>query len=137
MTMFAFHVSYKSSMISEVGIQWTNLTLASKAASTAGPNSRDHCALLMDEMLITNGIVYSVSQQKVYGLAELDIHSVKKEIYHDFYKMDSTGEVKDDLSTMAYFSDAADKLTGHVATGLTQVQINVLMQNLMLMLNSF
>ena len=124
-------------MISEVGIQWTNLTLASKSASTAGPNSRDHCALLMDEMLITNGIVYSVSQQKVYGLAELDVHNIKKEIYHDFFKMETTGEVKDDLSTMAYFSETADKLTGHVATGLTQVQIIVFLRNFILMLNSF
>lgn len=108
-------------MISEVGIQWTNLTLASKSATSAGPSSRDHCALLMDEMLITNGIVYSVSQQKVYGLAELDGHHIKKEIYHDLFKMDSESVAKEDLSTMAYFSDTADKLTGHVVTGLTQV----------------
>lgn len=124
--LFCFYVSYKSSMISEAGIQWTNLTLASKSASTAGPNSRDHCALLMDEMLITNGIVYSVSQQKVYGLAELDSHNIKKEIYHDFYNMDSSSEVKEDLSKMTYFSETADKLIGHVATGLTQVLISVL-----------
>jgi hypothetical protein len=55
-------------MVCEPGIQWDNLILASKSASGAGPGSSDHCALLMNEMIITSGIVYSVSQQKVYGL---------------------------------------------------------------------
>ena len=108
-------------MINEVGIQWKNLILASKMATTAGPRTRDHCAILMDEMLITNGIVYSVSQKKVYGLAELAGHNIKSEIYHDFYKMDSESGAKEDLSNMSYFNDTADKISGHQATGLTQV----------------
>ena len=79
----------------EVGIQWNNLSLASKAATDIGPHSKDYCALLMDEMIITNGIVYSVSQQKVYGLSELPCHTIKNQIYQDFYQMDSD-EVKID-----------------------------------------
>jgi hypothetical protein len=109
-------------MICDHGIQWNNLMFASKSASVAGSASRDHCALLMDEMIITNGIVYSVSQQKVYGLSELSGHNIKTEIYHDFYKMDSNGQTKEDLSKVSYFNDTAEKMEGYKATGLTQVK---------------
>ena len=104
-----------------MGIQWNNLAFASKAASDSGPHSRDHCALLMDEMIITNGIVYSVSQQKVYGLAELPCHVIKNQIYQDFYHMNSDDNKMDDISENKYFDSTAEKLNGYSATGLTQV----------------
>jgi hypothetical protein len=122
-------------MVCEPGIQWDNLILASKSASGAGPGTRDHCALLMDEMIITSGIVYSVSQQKVYGLSELAGHSIKTEIYHDFYKMDSQGDTNEDLSKMSYFNDIAEKLEGHKATGLTQVGSNLISLKLANLIN--
>ena len=87
---YIYYFRYKSNFSLEVGIQWNNIAFASKAASESGPNSRDHCALLMDEMIITNGIVYSVSQQKVYGLAELACHGIQNQIYQDFYKCTGT-----------------------------------------------
>ena len=104
-----------------MGIQWNNIAFASKAASESGPNSRDHCALLMDEMIITNGIVYSVSQQKVYGLAELACHGIKNQIYQDFYKMDSIDSEMEEISGNKYLETTTAKLSGHSATGLTQV----------------
>ena len=58
-----------------MGVQWYNILFATSAA--AGENIRNNCALLIDEMIITNGIVYSVSQQKVFGLAELGSHEIK------------------------------------------------------------
>ena len=75
----------------------------------------------MDEMIITNGIVYSVSQQKVYGLAELPSHGIINEIYSDFYGMNSDKPQSEDLSRMTYFDESSKKLIGHSATGLTQV----------------
>lgn len=75
----------------------------------------------MDEMIITNGIVYSVSQQKVYGLAELPTHGINIEIYSDFYGMNSEKPQSEDLSRMTYFDETSKKLSGHSATGLTQV----------------
>jgi 3-dehydroquinate dehydratase len=109
-------------MVCEPGIQWDNLIFASKSASGSGSGSRDHCALLMDEMIITSGIVYSVSQQEVYDLSELTGHNIKTVIYHDFHKMDSQDETNEDLSKMSYFNHTAEKLEGHKATGLTQVE---------------
>lgn len=75
----------------------------------------------MDEMIITNGIVYSVTQQKVFGLAELPRHAIKNEIYQNFYGMDSDTPHKDNISDFSYFNETATKLSGHTATGLTQV----------------
>ena len=81
----------------------------------------------MDEMIITNGIVYSVSQQKVYGLAELPSHGIINEIYNDFYGMNSDKPQSEDLSRMTYFDESSKKLIGHSATGLTQVtNINII-----------
>ena len=71
--------------------------------------------------MITNGIVYSVSQQKVYGLAELPSHGIINEIYSDFYGMNSDKPQSEDLSRMTYFDESSKKLNGHSATGLTQV----------------
>ena len=71
--------------------------------------------------MITNGIVYSVSQQKVYGLAELPSHGIINEIYSDFYGMNSDKPQSEDLSRMTYFDETSKKLSGHSATGLTQV----------------
>ena len=76
----------------------------------------------MDEMMITNGIVYSVSQQKVYGLAELPSHGINNEIYHDFHQMRSDKPKSQDLSRMTYFDETSIKLNCHSATGLTQVR---------------
>lgn len=80
--------------------------------------------------MITNGIVYSVSQQKVYGLAELPSHGINKEIYHDFYEMSSDKPKSEDLSRMTYFDETSKKLTGHSATGLTQVRYSIISKNL-------
>ena len=79
----------------------------------------------MDEMIITNGIVYSVSQQKVFGLAELPRHAIKNKIYQNFYGMDSEIPNKDNISNLSYFNETANKLSGHSATGLTQVSPHV------------
>lgn len=127
---------YKSSFNCEVGIQWNNIILASKSATDAGANSRDHCALLMDEMIITNGIVYSVTQQKVFGLAELPRHAIKNEIYQNFYGMDSETPHKDNITDFSYFNKTANKLTGHTATGLTQVNSHACMMKHTLRLKS-
>lgn len=89
------------------------MILASKSATAQGPQSHDYCGLLIDEMIITNGIVYSVTQQKVFGLAELQCHDIKREIYQKI----------DNVSEHSYFKDTDDKLSGHTATGLTQVKI--------------
>ena len=105
----------------EVGVQWKNLIFASKQAREDKIMNKDYCALLMDEMIITNGIIYSVSQQKVYGLAELPSHGIIKEIYHDFYGMSCNEVVGEDMSRMTYFDETSKKLSGHTATGLTQV----------------
>jgi hypothetical protein len=75
----------------------------------------------MDEMIITNGIVYSVSQQKVFGLAELPRHSIKNEIYQNFYGMNTETPGTDNVSEYSYFNETSNKLAGHTATGLTQV----------------
>ena len=72
-------------------------------------------------MIITNGIVYSVSQQKVFGLAELPRHAIKSEIYQNFYEMDSDTPKDDNISEFSYFNETANKLSGHSSTGLTQV----------------
>lgn len=122
--MFLFH-RYRSSFNCKVGIQWNNLILASKSTTEAGADIRDHCALLMDEMIITNGIVYSVSQQKVFGLAELPRHAIKNEIYQNFYGMDTETPGKDNVSDYSYFNDTSNKLIGHTATGLTQVNYTI------------
>lgn len=69
-------------------------------------------------MIITNGIVYSVSQKKVFGLAELGSHEIKKEIYQNFYEMDPDNQKEEDFGD---FTKTAEKLSGNTATGLTQV----------------
>ena len=97
------------------------MILASEDALKSGNTNKDYCALLMDEMIITNGIVYSVSQQKVYGLAELPAHGIQREIYHDFYGMNCEKAPHEDLTKMSYFDDTLKKLSGYSATGLTQV----------------
>jgi hypothetical protein len=75
----------------------------------------------MDEMMITNGIMYSVSRNRVFGLAEIPSHGIKVEIYSDFYGMSSESPQNENLSSMNYFEKTAEKLKGHSATGLTQV----------------
>lgn len=110
-------------MKSEVGIQHVSFLLAMKKAKEYGFGSRDHCALLIDEMIITNGIVYSVTHSKVFGLSEIEPHGVKSEIYHDFYGMESDGNKKENPSSMSYFTETSKKLEGHTAKGLTQVKI--------------
>ena len=110
-------------MTCEVGVQWKILILASKQAKEDDVRNKDYCALLMDEMIITNGIMYSVSQQKVYGLAEMPSHGINNEIYHDFYRMNCNETVVEDMSRMTYFDETSNKLSGHTATGLTQVFI--------------
>jgi hypothetical protein len=97
------------------------LILASEEARKSENRNKEYCALLMDEMIITNGIVYSVSHQKVYGLAELPAHAINREIYHDFYGMNCDKTCDEDLSKMSYFDDTLKKLPGYSATGLTQV----------------
>ena len=79
--------------------------------------------------MITNEIVYSVSQQKVYGLAELPPHGINTEIYNDFYGMSSDMSNSEELSRMAYFDETSKKPTGHSATGLTQVGHFSIMMN--------
>lgn len=105
-------------------MHWTNLILASQEAFTSDNSGKDCCALLMDEMIITNGIVYSASQQKVYGLAEIPSHGINREIYHAFYGMDCEKVKSEDLSKMTYFDETLSKLSGYSATGLTQVHYN-------------
>lgn len=96
--------------------------MASQLSQEYGFDSRDYCALLVDEMMITSGIVYSVTHQKVFGLCEIAPHGIKTEIYQDFYDMKSDGSTKcDNPQAMSYFTDTAKKLVGHSATGLTQV----------------
>ena len=113
---FCLSFRYKSSLNCDVGVQWNNILFATNAA--AGGNTRNNCALLIDEMIITNGIVYSVSQQKVFGLAELGSHEIKKKIYQNFYGMDPDNQKEDDFGD---FTKTAEKLSGNTATGLTQV----------------
>lgn len=117
-----FLFRHKSTFKCEVGIQHHNFVLASQLAQEHGCGSRDYCALLVDEMMITSGIVYSVNQQKVFGLCEVAPHGIKNEIYQDFYEMKPDNNSKcDNPRTMSYFTDTAKKLVGHSATGLTQV----------------
>ena len=71
--------------------------------------------------MITNGIVYSVSQQKVFGLSDTKPHGMKSEIYQDFYDMKPDDNKENNPNKMSYFTDTANKLPGHTATGLTQV----------------
>ena len=72
-------------------------------------------------MMITNGIMYSVTRKKVFGLAEISTHRIKNEIYQDFYEMKSENNQEEKLTNMKYFDDTSKKLKGHTATGLTQV----------------
>lgn len=65
-------------------VKRSNFLLASRLATENLDDEvgcRDHRALLIDEMMITNGIVYPVSQQKVFGLSDIKLHEVKSEIY--------------------------------------------------------
>ena len=82
----------------------------------------------MDEMIVTNGIVYSVSQQKIFGLAEMPCHAVKNEIYQNFYGMDPDKLDDDEFSSSSFFSKTSAKLVGHTVTGLTQVNQRILIQ---------
>jgi hypothetical protein len=109
-------------MKSEGGIQHVSFLLAMKKAKEYGCGSRDHCALLIDEMIITNGIVYSVTHSKVFGLSEVAPHGIKSEIYHDFYGMESDGDNNENPTNMSYFTETSKKLEGHTAKGLTQVK---------------
>ena len=72
--------------------------------------------------MITNGIMYSVSRNRVFGLAEIPSHGIKVEIYSDFYGMGESPK-NENLSNMNYFENTAEKLKGHSATGLTQVSL--------------
>ena len=73
--------------------------------------------------MITNGIMYSVSRNRVFGLAEIPHHGIKVEIYSDFYGMSCESPKNENLSNMNYFENTAEKLKGHSATGLTQVSL--------------
>jgi hypothetical protein len=98
-----------------------NLLLASKSAIKNANGSREHAALLIDEMMITNGIIYSVSRNKVFGLAETASHGIQSEIYQDFYGMKEDSNDNDNITSTNYFDETSKKLKGHSATGLTQV----------------
>ena len=102
-------------------MQLNNLLLASNSAIKNGNGSREHSALLIDEMMITNGIIYSVSRNKVFGLAETASHGIQSEIYQDFYGMQDDKIESDNISSTNYFDETSKKLKGHLATGLTQV----------------
>ena len=97
------------------------MLLASWSGGSNGHLSKEHTALLIDEMMITNGIMYSVTRKKVFGLAEIAKHRIKNEIYQDFYEMKSENSQEEKLTIMTYFDDTSKKLKGHTATGLTQV----------------
>ena len=97
--------------------------MASRSAGQNGNMSKEHSALLIDEMMITNGIMYSVTRNKVFGLAEISTHGIKNEIYQDFYGMNSNELQQEKMTNMKYFDETAQKLKGHTATGLTQVMI--------------
>jgi hypothetical protein len=115
---------YRASLCQEIGIQHNNFLLASRLATENVDDEvdcRDHCALLFDEMMITNGIVYNVSQQKKIGLSDTKPHEIESEIYQDFYGMKTDSNKEDNLNRVSYFTDTANKLPGHTATGLTQV----------------
>ena len=77
--------------------------------------------------MITNGIMYSISRNRVFGLAEVAAHGIKAEIYTDFYGMKSDSPQEENLSNMKYFENTAEKLKGHSATGLTQVLLQLLL----------
>ena len=59
----------------------------------------------------------------MFGLAEIAPHGIKNEIYQDFYDMKSDDAKKENMSNMNYFNQTSQKLKGHTATGLTQVQL--------------
>ena len=96
--------------------------MASRSAGENGNMSREHSALLI-EMMITNGIMYSVTRNKVFGLAEISTHGIKNEIYQDFYGMNSNELKQEKMTNMNYYDETSQKLKGHAATGLTQVII--------------
>ena len=73
--------------------------------------------------MITNGIMYSVSRNRVFDLAEIPSHGIKVEIHNDFYGMSCESSKNENLNNMNYFDDTAEKLKGHSATGLTQVSL--------------
>ena len=91
------------------------MILAAKSAIMNTDGSREHCALLMDEMMITNGIMYSISRNRVFGLAEIAAHGIKTEIYTEFYGMKYDSPHSENLSNMKYFDNTAEKLKGHSA----------------------
>ena len=53
------------------------MLLASQSAGSNGNLNKEHSALLIDEMMITNGIMYSVTRNKVLGLAEMTPRRIK------------------------------------------------------------
>lgn len=95
--------------------------MASNSAIKNANGSREHAALLIDEMMITNGIIYSVSRNKVFGLAETASHGIQSEIYQDFYGMKEDNNDNDNITSTNYFDETSKKLKGYSATGLTQV----------------
>ena len=101
--------------------------MASKRALEEGHLIKEHAALLIDEMMITNGIIYSVTRNKVFGLAEIASHGIKSEIYQDFYGMQSEKVHEEKMTSMTYFDETAKKLQGHKATGLTQVLHSIIL----------
>lgn len=95
--------------------------MASNSAIKNANGSREHAALLIDEMMITNGIICSVSRNKVFGLAETASHRIQYETYQDFYGMKEDNNDNDNITSTNYFDETSKKLKGYSATGLTQV----------------
>jgi hypothetical protein len=73
--------------------------------------------------VITGGVIYSVTRNKVFGLAEVSGHDIQTEIYQDFYGMKSDIVVPEKMTSMNDFDQTAKKMKGHTATGLTQVRL--------------
>ena len=99
--------------------------MASNLAGSDPAYERNFCGLLMDEMIIVNGIIYSVTHQKVYGLSDLPAHRIKQHLFCDFNQMDTTISNTEDIADHQYFKKTEKKLDGNKASGFTQVNIKL------------
>lgn len=119
------------------GVQFNNLILASRIANdlenSQGENIRKYCILAFDEMIIVSGIVYSATEKRVYGLADLPMHFIQEEIFKAFYDVVPDNDEKstennkllemDDPSDPKYFQESSEKLKHVLAKGFIQVRL--------------
>ena len=74
------------------------MILESKLADSDPAYERNICGLLIDEMIINNGIIYSFTHHKVFGLSDVPAHRIKQHLFCDFNEMNTTINDTEDIA---------------------------------------